>query len=81
MSAPEGGSLNYALVGNRIPLQGLTRAQDYYGFADDGADPFIQHHASTYRRLLEMMYGLAATTEVPPELAPPPPRMTTPAIP
>jgi hypothetical protein len=65
-------SQNYASAGNVIPLVGLHNGYEYYGDAADADDVFMQHHATTYRRLLETMYGLPATTEGSPELVSPP---------
>jgi hypothetical protein len=65
-------SQNYASAGNVIPLVGLHNGAEYYGNAADAGDVFMQHHATTYRRLLETMYGFPATTEGSPELVSPP---------
>jgi hypothetical protein len=48
-----------------IPLIGHTNQAIllYYNFAADESDEFIQHHATTYRRLLEELFHLEATTE------------------
>ena len=62
----------YTTAGNVVPLQGIYMAKDYYGDPRDATDEFVQHHASTYRRLLEILFGLAPTTESSSELAPPP---------
>jgi hypothetical protein len=70
---PAGGSLSYTTAGNLIPLRGFFEPQKYYGNAADANDAFVQHHASTYRRLLEIMYNRPATTETSPELQAPPP--------
>jgi len=46
-------SLNYALCGNLIPLFGLFDGGDLYPPAQPGeADFLLQHHATTYRKLL-----------------------------
>lgn len=65
-------SQDYVAVGEVIPLIGLYRGDAYYGCPADGSDEFIQHHATTYRRLLETMFGMPATTEDSGELAKPP---------
>ena len=54
-------SQNFAAAGNVIPLQGNHSPQEYYGDRRDATDEFIQHHASTYRRLLEILFWLPAT--------------------
>jgi hypothetical protein len=48
-----------------IPLVGHTNEEilTYYHYPDDAVDEFIQHHATTYRRLLEELLGLDPTTE------------------
>jgi hypothetical protein len=58
-----GVSQSYTLAGNVIPLRGFSDGTNYYGIPKDGVDPFIQHHATTYRRLLERSYGYEATNE------------------
>jgi hypothetical protein len=65
-------SQDYATVGNLIPLIGLHNGASYYGWPSDAADEFIQHHATTYRRLLETMFGAPPTTEATATLAMPP---------
>lgn len=58
-------SQNYVTAGTMIPLIGHTN-QDillYYNFSADESDEFIQHHATTYRRLLEELFHLQPTTE------------------
>jgi hypothetical protein len=65
-------SQNYAAAGNLIPLVGLHDGSEYYGNPDDADDAFIQHHATTYRRLLETMYGYPETREDTPGLVEPP---------
>jgi hypothetical protein len=65
-------SQNYASAGNVIPLRGLPDGALYYGNTADTVDEFIQHHATTYRRLLETLYGLPATTEATASLSDPP---------
>jgi hypothetical protein len=65
-------SQDYRAAGRVIPLIGLYNGSLYYGNPADAGDEFIQHHATSYRRLLETMFGYAATTESSPELAPPP---------
>jgi hypothetical protein len=65
-------SQNYASAGNVIPLRGLLDGSLYYGNPVDLIDEFIQHHATTYRRLLETLYGLPPTVEGSPSLAEPP---------
>jgi len=72
-----GVSQNYTAAGNVIPLVGLHDGSAYFGNPADGADAFIQHHATTYRRLLETMYGYPATTEDTPGLVEPPVISTT----
>jgi hypothetical protein len=58
-------SQNYVTAGNVIPLVGHTNEEilTYYHYPDDAVDEFIQHHATTYRRLLEELLGLDPTTE------------------
>jgi hypothetical protein len=58
-------SQNYVTAGTMIPLIGHTNQAIllYYNFAADESDEFIQHHATTYRRLLEELFHLEATTE------------------
>ena len=58
-----GVSQNYVVAGNLIPLRGFTHGRRYYGNCKDEHDDFIQHHATTYRRLLEMLYGWPATVD------------------
>jgi hypothetical protein len=65
-------SQNYASAGNVIPLVGLHNGSKYFGNPLDADDVFIQHHATTYRRLLEAMYGLPPTTDDTPGLVVPP---------
>jgi hypothetical protein len=65
-------SQNFGPAGNVLPLVGLHDGFKYYGNAGDADDAFIQHHATTYRRLLETMYGYPATTEDTPGLVLPP---------
>jgi len=67
-----GVSQNYTAAGNVIPLVGLHNGFAYYGNPGDADDAFIQHHATTYRRLLETMYGYPATAEDTPDLVEPP---------
>ncbi|HXQ81607.1 MAG TPA: hypothetical protein VN775_09860 [Opitutaceae bacterium] len=67
-----GVSQNYTAAGNVIPLVGLHNGSAYYDNPGDADDAFIQHHATTYRRLLETMYGYPATTEDTPGLVEPP---------
>jgi hypothetical protein len=67
-----GVSQNYTAAGNVIPLVGLHDGSAYYGSPGDADDAFIQHHATTYRRLLETMYGYPATAEDTPGLVDPP---------
>ena len=58
-------SQNYATLGRVVPLIGYSDADilRYYNFEADETDEFIQHHATTYRRLMEDLYGLSPTTE------------------
>jgi hypothetical protein len=58
-------SQNYLTAGSVIPLVGHTNGDimAYYDNPADEDDEFIQHHATTYRRLLEELFGLDATTE------------------
>lgn len=58
-------SQNYVTSGTMIPLIGHTN-QDillYYNFAPDESDEFVQHHATTHRRLLEELFHLEATSD------------------
>jgi hypothetical protein len=59
-------SQNYVTAGNQIPLVGHTKGDimGYYGDPNDEIDEFIQHHATTYRRLLEELFHLDPTTEI-----------------
>jgi hypothetical protein len=57
-----GVSQSYTLAGNMIPLRGLGHGSKYYNNPQDEYDDFIQHHSTTYRRLLETLYGYEATT-------------------
>ncbi|MFY9924907.1 MAG: hypothetical protein WAK51_10530 [Opitutaceae bacterium] len=54
----EAVSQNYSLAGSFIPLIGNSDGTSYFGSADDGTDPFIQHHSQVYRKLLETMFGV-----------------------
>ncbi len=65
-------SQNYASAGSVFPLIGIHNGFQYYGYPGDADDVFVQHHATTYRRLLESMYDYPATTEDTPSLAEPP---------
>jgi hypothetical protein len=65
-------SQNYATAGNLIPLRGSLDGSQYYGNTADEVDEFIQHHATTYRRLMETLYGLPATVEGSASLVEPP---------
>jgi hypothetical protein len=58
-------SQNYLTAGSVIPLVGHANEDilSYYHYQPDEYDEFIQHHATTYRRLLEELFGLEATTE------------------
>jgi hypothetical protein len=56
-------SQNYASAGNVLPLRGLHNGLLYYNNPADAVDGFIQHHATTYRRLLETMYEYPPTAE------------------
>jgi hypothetical protein len=58
-------SQNYVTAGTVIPLVGHINEAilTYYHYEGDEYDEFIQHHATTYRRLLEELFGLEATTE------------------
>ncbi len=59
-------SQDYVTAGNQIPLVGHSGEdikKGYYDDADDESDEFIQHHATTYRRLLEELFHIAPTTE------------------
>lgn len=61
---PAGGSGGYMPAGNVVPLRGHLNGSYYYENAADGTnDEVIQHHATTYRRLLEDLYGYPATTD------------------
>lgn len=65
-------SQNFATAGNVLPLLGLHNGFAYYSWPADADDEFIQHHATTYRRLLETMYGYPPTSEASAELVEPP---------
>ncbi len=69
---PGAVSQDYTAAGNVIPLIGLHNGFLYYQSPDDVSDEFIQHHATTYRRLLETMYGYPATTNDTIDLVMPP---------
>jgi hypothetical protein len=69
---PSAVSQDYTTAGQVIPLIGLYNGASYYDWPADGSDEFIQHHATTYRRLLETMFGYPATTEETSELVMPP---------
>ncbi len=58
-------SQDYVTAGNQIPLVGHTNEDimSYYEDKKDENDEFIQHHATTYRRLLEELFQLAPTTK------------------
>ena len=61
---PAANSQGYMPAGNMVPLRGHLNALYYYDNAhDETDDEVIQHHATTYRRLLEDLYGYPATTE------------------
>jgi len=62
---PTPKSQNYATAGNIIPLIGHTNKAvlGYYNDRDDQYDEFIQHHATTYRRLLEELFHVDQTTQ------------------
>jgi len=56
---------NYVTAGTVIPLVGHTNGDilGYYNDPLDMTDEFIQHHATSYRRWLEELCHLPATTE------------------
>lgn len=57
-------SQGYFPAGNIVPLRGKIDGTEYYHNAADGADDVVmQHHATTYRRLLEDLYGYPPSTE------------------
>lgn len=61
---PSGLSQNYVAAGDVIPLIGY-KGKDinyYYHLDADQDDEFIQHHATTYRRLMEDLFKLSPTT-------------------
>jgi hypothetical protein len=59
-----GVSQGFAWAGDLIPLVGHYDGGDYYhNPVRDGNDPWIQHHATTYRRLLEDLFGYEATLD------------------
>lgn len=45
-------SLNYSLAGQLIPVFGLEQGGDLYPPSGDKPDLLLQHHATTYRKLL-----------------------------
>lgn len=51
-----GYSQSYTSAGHVIPLPGFANGYDYYNNTNDINDAFIQHHATSYRRLLEIQY-------------------------
>jgi hypothetical protein len=57
-SVSKGISLDYASAGTLIPLWGRTKTTYYPGVP---MDPFIQHHATTYRALLPALAPGAGT--------------------
>ena len=60
-------SQDFVSAGCIITLPGHIDGTDYYGVGKDNNDPFMQHHATTYRRLLEILYDVTpATTDVTP---------------
>jgi hypothetical protein len=61
-----GVSQGYAWAGDVIPLVGLYNGGEYYhNPARDQNDAWVQHHATSYRRLLETIFGYPATMEQP----------------
>lgn len=49
----QASSLNYALAGQLIPVFGLDKGGDLYPLTGDKPDFLLQHHATTYRILLD----------------------------
>jgi hypothetical protein len=45
-------SLNYTLAGQLIPVFGFTDGGDLYPPSGNEADLLLQHHATTYRKLI-----------------------------
>jgi len=46
-------SLNYTLAGQLIPLFGLEKGGDLYPPIDNTPDVLLQHHATSYRKLIQ----------------------------
>lgn len=67
-SAHWGVSQAYASAGYLIPLRGLRDGFEYY-HVSHAEDDFVQHHATSYRRLMEKLYGLPPTEEPPATVA------------
>lgn len=67
-----GVSQDFVAAGRIITLPGHPNGSDYYNYPKDDNDDFMQHHATTYRRLVEILYDLPQTTEASPELQVPP---------
>ena len=49
-------SLNYSLAGQLIPLFGLKEGGTLYPQIDNAADVLLQHHATSYRKLMEQQF-------------------------
>ncbi len=61
-----GVSQDYAWAGDVIPLPGLYNGGEYYhNPARDQNDAWVQHHATSYRRLFETTFDYPATVEQP----------------
>lgn len=58
-NVPPGVSLNYASAGLIIPLDGyaVNKRDVTTPYVSQPNDPFIQHHAASYRQLLEEKFG------------------------
>jgi len=56
-------SQSYMSAGSVIALIGTNNPQCYFNNPDDKKDTFFQHHASTYRRLLEDYFGIEPSNE------------------